>query len=120
MFFSVATKNLNWEILTKNLVTFKRWVEIKDEKFSYYGVHWKIEFLEGGSRKLIYRWGITRKGMEGDRTVCRFKGGGGGLGIGQERFKKIAVKDFNHIFVSIRITHSEVFYKRICSSKFRL
>ena len=27
MFFSVTTKNLNWEILTKNLVTFK------DEKF---------------------------------------------------------------------------------------
>ena len=24
MFFSVITKNLNWEILTKNLVTFKR------------------------------------------------------------------------------------------------
>ena len=23
--FSVITKNLNWEILTKNLVTFKRW-----------------------------------------------------------------------------------------------
>ena len=32
-FFSVATKNLNWEILTKNLVTFKRWDEIKEEKF---------------------------------------------------------------------------------------
>ena len=25
MFFSVITKNLNWEMLTKNLVTFKRW-----------------------------------------------------------------------------------------------
>ena len=24
MFFSVITKNSNWEILTKNLVTFKR------------------------------------------------------------------------------------------------
>ena len=23
MFFSIITKNLNWEILTKNLVTFK-------------------------------------------------------------------------------------------------
>ena len=33
MFFSVITKNLNWEILTKNLVTFKRWDEAKDEKF---------------------------------------------------------------------------------------
>ena len=32
MFFSVITKNLNWEILTKNLVTFKRWYGVKDEK----------------------------------------------------------------------------------------
>ena len=31
MFFFVTTKNL--EILTKNLVTFKRWDEIKAEKF---------------------------------------------------------------------------------------
>ena len=31
--FSVITKNLNWEILTKNLVTFKRWNRVKDEKF---------------------------------------------------------------------------------------
>ena len=31
-FFSVITKNLNWEILTKNLVTFKRWDGVKDEK----------------------------------------------------------------------------------------
>ena len=33
MFFSVITKNSNWEILTKNLVTFKRWDGLKDEKF---------------------------------------------------------------------------------------
>ena len=32
MFFFVITKNLNWEISTKNLVTFKRWDEIKDGK----------------------------------------------------------------------------------------
>ena len=32
MFFSVITKNLNWEILTKNLVTFKRWDGGKNEK----------------------------------------------------------------------------------------
>ena len=31
--FSVITKNLNREILTKNLVTFKRWDGVKDEKF---------------------------------------------------------------------------------------
>ena len=33
MFFSVITKNLNWEILsTKNLVTSKRQDGVKDEK----------------------------------------------------------------------------------------
>ena len=32
MFFSVITKNSNWEILTKNLVTFERWDGVKDEK----------------------------------------------------------------------------------------
>ena len=31
MFFSVITKNLNWEILAKNLVTFRRWDRVKDE-----------------------------------------------------------------------------------------
>ena len=33
IFLSFITKNLNWEILTKNLVTFKRWDGVKDEKF---------------------------------------------------------------------------------------
>ena len=33
MFFSVITKNLNWEILTKDLVTFKRQEGVKDEIF---------------------------------------------------------------------------------------
>ena len=33
MFSSFITKNLNWGILTKNLVTFKRCDGIKDEKF---------------------------------------------------------------------------------------
>ena len=33
MFVSVITKNLNWEILTKNLITFKRWDAVKDQKF---------------------------------------------------------------------------------------
>ena len=30
-FISAITKNLNCEILTKNLVTFKRWDGVKDE-----------------------------------------------------------------------------------------
>ena len=33
MFFSGITENLNWEILTDNLVTFKRWDGDKNEKF---------------------------------------------------------------------------------------
>ena len=33
MFFSGITKNLNWEILTENLVAFNRWDEAKNEKF---------------------------------------------------------------------------------------
>ena len=33
MFFSVITKNLNWEILTKILVTFKRWDGVKYGRF---------------------------------------------------------------------------------------
>ena len=33
MLLSLITKSLNWEILTKNLVTFKGWDGVKDEKF---------------------------------------------------------------------------------------
>ena len=33
MFFYFITKNLNLEILTKNLVTFKRWDGVKEDKF---------------------------------------------------------------------------------------
>ena len=33
MFLSLITENLNWEMLTKSLVTFKRWDGVKDEKF---------------------------------------------------------------------------------------
>ena len=33
MFFSVITNNLNWKILTKDLVTVKKWDVVKDEKF---------------------------------------------------------------------------------------
>ena len=33
MFFSVITKNLNWENSTKNVVTFKQWDGVKDEQF---------------------------------------------------------------------------------------
>ena len=32
MLFSVITKNLSWDILTKTLAIFKRWHAVKDEK----------------------------------------------------------------------------------------
>ena len=39
MFLYVITKNLNWEISTKNLVTFKRWDRVKDKNFNIMEVH---------------------------------------------------------------------------------
>ena len=39
MFFSVITKNLNWDILTKILVTFKRWMELRMKNSNIIGVH---------------------------------------------------------------------------------
>ena len=33
MFLSLITNNLSWGILTKNLVTFKRWDGVKGDKF---------------------------------------------------------------------------------------
>ena len=48
MFFFVITNNLNFKILTKNLVTFKRWDGIKDEKFEYYGGSLKNPIFTGG------------------------------------------------------------------------
>ena len=58
MLFYVITKNLNWEILTKNLVNFKRWNGVKDEKFEYFGGSLKNSiFRRRGevNKKLIYR-----------------------------------------------------------------
>ena len=39
MFFPVITRNLNWEILKKNLVTFKIWDGLKMKNFNIMGVH---------------------------------------------------------------------------------
>ena len=44
----MVTKNKNWEILTMNLVTFKRWDVVKDEKFQYYGGLLKNSIFKGG------------------------------------------------------------------------
>ena len=46
-FFFVITKNLNWEISAKNLVTLKGELGLMIKKFKIMGVHWKIRFLPG-------------------------------------------------------------------------
>ena len=53
MFFFVITKNLNWEILTKNLVTFKSCDGFKDAKFEYYGGSLKNPIFRGSSKTNI-------------------------------------------------------------------
>ena len=63
MFFSVITKNLNQEILSKNFVIFKRWDGVKDEQIQYYS---GFTEKEGVYEKSIYR---------GAWTGCRFKRG---------------------------------------------
>ena len=71
--FSVITKNLNSEILTKNLVTFKRWDGVKDKKLWYYGCSLKNPSLMWGFTKNQYIRGICLK--SGPWTVFRFKRG---------------------------------------------
>ena len=65
-FFSVITNNLNWEILNKNSVTFKRWDGVKDQHFWYcrgfteksdIGGEWG-----GVPEKPIYREELLKKG----------------------------------------------------------
>ena len=57
MFFSVITKNTNQENLTKNLVTFRRWDEVKDEKFWYYGGSLKTPvFIQGWVHEKPIYW----------------------------------------------------------------
>ena len=71
MFFSVITNNLNWEILTKNLVTFKRWDGVKDEKFEYYGGSLKNSIFRGTHEKTIYRGELPKKGVFGQFVDLR-------------------------------------------------
>ena len=77
MFFSVITKKLNWEILTKNLVTFKRWDGVKDENFEYYGDSLKNTIFvlgEGGgfTKNQYISVNCLKRGAW---PVCRSKGG---------------------------------------------
>ena len=59
MFFYVITKNLNWKILTRNLVTFKRGDVVQDEKFEYCWGSLKNQIFRGGSRKSNIYGGIV-------------------------------------------------------------
>ena len=56
VFFSAITKNLNWEISTKNLVTFKIWTVVKDEKFQYCGSSLKNPIFRGEHEKQMRWW----------------------------------------------------------------
>ena len=66
MSFSVITKNLNWEIFSENLVTFKRQGGVKDEKLILWWFTEKSNFQGGGVMKKQYIGGIAD-----------IKGGGG-------------------------------------------
>ena len=71
MFFSVITKNLNWETLTKNLVIFQRWDGLRLNIFNIMGVHWKNQLLGGGGGRGQFsdlRGGLTK-------GVGNFQGG---------------------------------------------
>ena len=58
MFFSIITKNLNWKILTNNLVTFKGWVWAKIKNYKMW-VHQKTQILGGEFTKKPIYWGIA-------------------------------------------------------------
>ena len=61
IFFSAITKNSNWDILAKNLVTFKRQDGVKDENL--FGEGWR-----GVHKKPILRGDCLKTG--GAWTVC--------------------------------------------------
>ena len=53
------------------------------KNFNFFWIHWKIQFLEGGSRKTNIEEGLPKKGVW---RVCKFKAGvgGGGGGVGKK------------------------------------
>ena len=73
--FSVIIKKLNLEILTKNLVTFKKQDGVKDELWGF--IENSVNFFRGAHEKPIYRRGKGRGG--GDKGEAERGKGGGGL-----------------------------------------
>ena len=59
MFFSIITKNSNWEILSQNLVTFKRWDGVNYENLKYFWGSLKNPIFKGGLTENQYRGGIA-------------------------------------------------------------
>ena len=59
---SAITKNLNWQILTKNIFTFKRQYRLKIKNVNIMRVH---QFLgeEGGVKKTIYMGNCLKRGL---------------------------------------------------------
>ena len=73
MFFSVITKNLNWDTLTKNFkLLLKDRMGLRTKNYNIMGVHWKIWFLVGFMKNQYIAGNLLERGAW---TVCRFKGG---------------------------------------------
>ena len=96
--FSIITKNSDWVILTKNLVTFKRWgkMGLRMKNFNIMGVHWKIQFSRVGFTKNQYIEGIAWKeglGQFSDlrKSLAKKREGGGGRGWYPNVTMKIAL-----------------------------
>ena len=72
MFFALITKNLDWKILTKNLVAFKIWDGVKD------GILWgfteKSDFWVDCRKRWLGQFAGLREGL-GKKRGCVFEGG---------------------------------------------
>ena len=76
MFISDITKNLNWEIFTKHLVTIKWRDEFRMKNFDIMGADWKIQFLGNVHQKPIYKGELPKKGsLDREGGAWRKRGG---------------------------------------------
>ena len=62
MFVLVIILNSNWETLTKNLVTFKRWIGLRRKTFDIFEVLLKYPIFRRESQKINMEGGLTKKG----------------------------------------------------------
>ena len=117
-FSLLITKNLNWEILTKNLVIFKRRDGVKDENFWYDGVSLKNLIFKGVvHEKPIYRKRNCLKRGRGLGQIAELRGGWqksrgrkghyhswhGGKGTGLAIWKNV-VKTINRLYVYLSLS----------------